>query len=33
MRKNIPNEEAVDALVDLIESYGMWKDKEEACVE
>lgn len=30
VRKNIPNEEAVDALVELIKSYGMWKDKEEA---
>jgi len=29
VRKNIPNEEAVDALVELIKSYGMWKDKEE----
>ena len=30
VRKSIPNEEAVDALVELIKSYGMWKDKEEA---
>ncbi|KAL7469079.1 hypothetical protein ACHAXS_009323 [Conticribra weissflogii] len=30
VRKNIPNAEAVDALVELIKSYGMWKDKEEA---
>jgi len=29
VRKNIPNEEAVDALVQLIKDYGMWKDKEE----
>lgn len=30
VRKSIPNDEAVDSLVDLIKSYGMWKDKEEA---
>ena len=30
VRKNIPNEEAVDSLVDLIKEYDMWKDKEEA---
>lgn len=29
VRKNVPNEEAVDALVQLIKDYGMWKDKEE----
>lgn len=29
VRKSIPNEEAVDALVDLIKEYDMWKDKEE----
>ena len=29
VRKNIPNEDAVEALVDLIKEYGMWKDKEE----
>jgi len=29
VRKNIPNEEAVDSLVELIKSYDMWKDKEE----
>jgi len=29
VRKSIKNEEAVDALVDLIKSYGMWKEKEE----
>jgi len=33
VRKNIPNEEAVDALVDLIKEYGMWKDKEEVSEE
>jgi (E)-4-hydroxy-3-methylbut-2-enyl-diphosphate synthase len=30
VRKGIPNADAVDALVDLIKEYGMWKDKEEA---
>ena len=29
VRKSIPNGEAVEALVDLIKDYGMWKDKEE----
>lgn len=29
VRKSIPNEEAVEQLVDLIKTYGMWKDKEE----
>lgn len=29
VRKNIPNDEAVDQLIDLIKEYGMWKDKEE----
>ena len=29
VRKSIPNEDAVDALVDLIKDYDMWKDKEE----
>ena len=29
VRKSVPNEEAVVSLVDLIKSYGMWKDKEE----
>lgn len=29
VRKSIPNEEAVDSLIDLIKEYGMWKDKEE----
>lgn len=28
VRKSIPNEEAVDALVDLIKEYDMWKDPE-----
>ena len=29
VRKSVPNEEAVDSLVDLIKSYDMWKEKEE----
>jgi (E)-4-hydroxy-3-methylbut-2-enyl-diphosphate synthase len=29
VRQSIPNKEAVDSLVDLIKSYGMWKEKEE----
>lgn len=29
VRKGIANDEAVDALVDLIKEYDMWKDKEE----
>jgi len=29
VRKSIPNGEAVDALVELIKEYDMWKDKEE----
>lgn len=29
VRKNIPNEEAVDELVTLIKEYDLWKDKEE----
>jgi len=29
VRKSIPNDQAVDALIDLIKEYGMWKDKEE----
>eukprot|EP00986_Skeletonema_menzelii_P001238 scaffold330_cov144-Skeletonema_menzelii.AAC.9 len=33
VRKNIPNDDAVDALVELIKSYDMWKDKEEEEVE
>jgi (E)-4-hydroxy-3-methylbut-2-enyl-diphosphate synthase len=28
VKKSIPNDQAVDALVDLIKEYGMWKDKE-----
>lgn len=33
VRKSIPNEDAVDALVDLIKDYDMWKDKEEETEE
>lgn len=29
VRKNIPNEEAVGELIELIKSYDMWVDKEE----
>ncbi|KAL7534881.1 hypothetical protein ACHAXR_006142 [Thalassiosira sp. AJA248-18] len=29
VRKSVPNEEAVDSLVDLIKEYDMWMDKEE----
>lgn len=29
VKKSVPNEEAVDKLVDLIKEYGMWVDKEE----
>jgi (E)-4-hydroxy-3-methylbut-2-enyl-diphosphate synthase len=29
VRKSVPNEQAVDALIDLIKEYGMWVDKEE----
>jgi (E)-4-hydroxy-3-methylbut-2-enyl-diphosphate synthase len=29
VRKSIPNEQAVDELVDLIKEYDLWKDKEE----
>jgi (E)-4-hydroxy-3-methylbut-2-enyl-diphosphate synthase len=29
VRKSIPNEQAVDELVDLIKAYDLWKDKEE----
>lgn len=32
VRKGIPNGEAVDALVQLIKDYDMWKDKEEEAV-
>ena len=28
VKKSIPNEEAVDALVELIKEYGMWKEPE-----
>lgn len=30
VRKSIPNDDAVDALIDLIKEYDMWKDKEES---
>lgn len=33
VRKSIPNGQAVDALVELIKEYGMWKDKEESNTE
>jgi (E)-4-hydroxy-3-methylbut-2-enyl-diphosphate synthase len=29
VKKSIPNDEAVDALIELIKEYGMWKEKEE----
>lgn len=29
VRKSIPNEEAVDGLVELIKEHGMWVDKED----
>ncbi|GMH64259.1 hypothetical protein TrRE_jg5258 [Triparma retinervis] len=29
VRKNVPNEEAVDGLVELIKEHGMWVEKEE----
>ena len=29
VKKSIPNEEAVDGLVELIKEHGMWVDKEE----
>lgn len=29
VRKNVPEAEAVDELVDLIKEYGMWKEKDE----
>merc|ERR1712224_238958 len=29
VRKGIPNDDAVEALVELIKEYDMWKDKEE----
>eukprot|EP00547_Thalassionema_nitzschioides_P014109 CAMPEP_0194246114 /NCGR_PEP_ID=MMETSP0158-20130606/14471_1 /TAXON_ID=33649 /ORGANISM="Thalassionema nitzschioides, Strain L26-B" /LENGTH=753 /DNA_ID=CAMNT_0038981941 /DNA_START=38 /DNA_END=2299 /DNA_ORIENTATION=- len=28
VKKSIPNDDAVDALIDLIKEYDMWKDKE-----
>ena len=30
VRKNVPEEQAVEELVDLIKEYGMWKEKETA---
>ena len=33
VRKNVPELEAVDELVDLIKEYGMWKEKETEEVE
>merc|ERR1719160_386526 len=33
VRRSIPNEEACDALVELIKENGMWKDKEEELPE
>jgi (E)-4-hydroxy-3-methylbut-2-enyl-diphosphate synthase len=33
VRKSVPNEESVDALIDLIKEYGMWKEKEEEEVD
>lgn len=33
VKKSVPNEQAVESLVDLIKSYGMWKDKEETVEE
>lgn len=33
VRKNIPNEEAVGVLIDLIKEYDMWKDKEDVSEE
>jgi len=33
VKKSIPNDNAVDELVELIKDYGMWKDKEEEEVE
>ena len=29
VKRSIPNDEACDALVDLIKEHGMWKDKED----
>lgn len=33
VRKSVPNEDAVDALIDLIKEYDLWKDPEEAEIE
>jgi len=33
VRKGIPNEEAVDGLVELIKEHGMWVDKEEEAAD
>eukprot|EP00522_Entomoneis_paludosa_P011388 CAMPEP_0172451102 /NCGR_PEP_ID=MMETSP1065-20121228/9259_1 /TAXON_ID=265537 /ORGANISM="Amphiprora paludosa, Strain CCMP125" /LENGTH=751 /DNA_ID=CAMNT_0013203005 /DNA_START=90 /DNA_END=2345 /DNA_ORIENTATION=- len=33
VRKSVPNEEAVDSLIDLIKEYDMWEDPEEEEVE
>jgi len=33
VRRGIPNEEACDALIELIKENGMWKDKEEEPAE
>merc|ERR1712157_275883 len=33
VRKGIPNDDAVEALVELIKEYDMWKDKEEESEE
>eukprot|EP00560_Eucampia_antarctica_P003114 CAMPEP_0197835190 /NCGR_PEP_ID=MMETSP1437-20131217/25003_1 /TAXON_ID=49252 ORGANISM="Eucampia antarctica, Strain CCMP1452" /NCGR_SAMPLE_ID=MMETSP1437 /ASSEMBLY_ACC=CAM_ASM_001096 /LENGTH=751 /DNA_ID=CAMNT_0043440429 /DNA_START=70 /DNA_END=2325 /DNA_ORIENTATION=+ len=30
VRKSIPNDDAVDSLIELIKEYGMWKEVEEA---
>ena len=29
VKRAIPNDEACDALIELIKEHGMWKDKEE----
>lgn len=29
VKRAIPNDDACDALVELIKEHGMWKDKEE----
>lgn len=33
VRRGIPNEEACDALIELIKDNGMWKDKEVELAE